>query len=601
MLADPYGQVEMRASTGGVTPIGTGALPAPSVLDAGAIGETSEGRLVRVIGTITASASRSTSNDLAFSITGGDGATLKVMADASAGIDPSILRKGVVATFTGVSGQRATHKGAHDGYRLWLRDRADVVITSQPSPSPSPTGKPTPTPKGGSTPKPSTGPSKPAAISIRSALLRDGQRVTVEGVLTIGTGLLDASGRRTIIEDATAAIELYLAAPDAAMRLGTRVRVTGTVGKAWGALRLRADETHVLGSRQPTVHALRTSPTAAVEWRLIKLEGTVADVHRNGDRWSAELQIAGGAKVPVSGLAGSGIPSTAMIEGRTASVVGIVKRPYPTATDRRFALVPRRTADVVLGKPVATPGAGTGTGASLTGGTGAGTTSATGAPIPGNSGSTTSATTPAVDDVDLRDIAAHLGHRVRVGGLVTVVGAGGVRLDDGTSGALLVLEGDATDLLTVLEPGDALNATGTPDQRDETVLVVADAADIELVGDLGADPGSTDGVGLAAAVVEGTPAATPEPAKSAEASTPATSPIAVGAVILALLIVTAATAPLLARRRRRRRALRARIATRLEALRRAPAAASGGHDQAMNAPIGAQSGPELGGNVPGTA
>ena len=443
------------------------------------------------------------------------------MAVASAGTDPSILRKGVVATFTGVSGQRATHKGAHDGYRLWLRDRADVVIASQPSPSPSPIGKPTPTPKGGSTQKPSTAPSKPAAISIRSALLRDGQRVTVEGVLTIGTGLLDASGRRAIIEDGTAAIELYLAAPDPAMRLGTRVRVTGTVGKAWGAPRLRADETQVLGSRQPTVHALRTAPTAAAEWRLVKLEGTVADVHRNGDRWSGELQIAGGAKVPVSGLAGSGIPSTAMIEGRTASVVGIVKRPYPTATDRRFALVPRRTADIALGKPVATPGAGTGTGASLSGATGAGTTAATGAPIPGASGSTTSAAMAAVDDVDLRDIAAHVGQRVRVGGLVTDVGADGVRLDDGTSGALLVLEGDATDLLTVLEPGDALNATGTPDQRDETVLVVADAADIELVGDLGADPASTDGVGLAAAVVESNPATTAEPAMSADPSTPA--------------------------------------------------------------------------------
>ncbi len=487
VLADPYGQIELRASTGGVTTIGTGVLPAPIEVDAGAIGEASEGRLVRVAGTISASASRSTSNDLAFSISGTDGATLKVLADASAGIDPSVLRKGVVATFTGVSGQRATHKGVHDGYRLWLRDRADIVITSQPSPSPSPTRKPSPTPKGGSTPKPSTGPSKPAALSIRSALLRDGQRVTVEGVLTVGTGLLDASGRRAIIEDGTAAIELYLAAPDAAMRLGTRVRVTGTVGKAWGAPRLRADETHVLGSRQPTVHALRTAPTAAVEWRLVKLEGTVADVHRNGDRWSAELQIAGGAKVPVSGLAGSGIPSTSMIEGRTASVIGIVKRPYPTATDRRFALVPRRTTDIALGKAVVAPGTGTATGASLTGAAGAGTSASTGAPIADPSGSTTGGATTAVDDIDLRDIAAHLGKRVRVGGLVTDIGADGVRLDDGTSGALLVLEGDATDLLTVLEPGDALNATGTPDQRDETVLVVADAADIELVGDLGAD------------------------------------------------------------------------------------------------------------------
>ena len=92
-------------------------------------------------------------------------------------------------------------------------------------------------------------------------------------------------------------------------------------------------------------------------------------------------------------------------------------------------------------------------------------------------------------DVDLRDLAAHVGRRVRVGGLVTEVTTDGVRLDDGTASALIVLDGDAADARSVLEPGDALNATGTPEQRYELVLVVAAAADIELVGDLGAaDP-----------------------------------------------------------------------------------------------------------------
>ena len=163
MLADPYGQLEMRPAKGGVTVLGTAAMPdsggrstpAPSVKRPKGASSASAARS-------RAAATRSTSGDLAFSITGADGATLKVLADASAGIDASILRKGVVATFTGVAGQRATRKGALDGYRLWLRDRADLVITAQPSPTPSPTPKPTPTPKGGPTPKPSTGPSKPA-------------------------------------------------------------------------------------------------------------------------------------------------------------------------------------------------------------------------------------------------------------------------------------------------------------------------------------------------------------------------------------------------------------------------------------------------------
>jgi uncharacterized protein YdeI (BOF family) len=587
VLADPYGQIEIRPPKGALTVVGTGALPSPSALAAAAVGESSEGRLVRVAGTVAAAATKSTSNDITFTITGSDGATLKILADASAGIDPSTLRKGVVATFTGISGQRATRKGALDGYRVWLRDRADVNVTAQPTPTSKPSAKPSA--------KPGAGPSAPGVISVKVALLRGGQRVTVEGVLDSGTGLLDASGRRSIVEDGTAAIEVYLAAPDTAMRLGTRVRVTGTVGKAWGAPRLKVEAAHVLGSLQPTASVVHTAPTAAVEWRLVKLQGTVVDVHRNGDRWSAELQIGGGAKVPVSGLAGSGIASTALVEGREATITGIVKRPYPTATDRRFALVPRRVADIVLGKPVPTPGASTSPLA------GSGTTSATstGVPIPGTSGF---GVVEAVADVDLRDIGAHLGQRVRVGGLVTGVGPDGVRLDDGTSGALLVLEGDAADLLTALEPGDALNATGTPDQRDETVLLVAGAADVELVGDLGGtESGAPDQIGLAAIVETGTPNAAAQPVTSPAASRAGTDPITVGIAIVVVTLTLVATAALAARRQRTRRRLRTRIAARLEALRRTAGPAATGAERAPQPPIGAGSGAELDANVRGPA
>ena len=556
VLADPYGQIELRASTGGVTTIGTGVLPAPTEVDAGAIGEASEGRLVRVAGTISASVSRSTSNDLAFSITGTDGATLKVLADASAGIDPR-------------SCARASSPRSRACPASARRTRAPTMAIgcgSATAPTSSsrrsrrrprrPPGNRAATPKGGSTPKPST-----RAVEARRRL--HPQRAAPRRAAGDGRGRAhDRDGAPRCQRPARD--HRGWARPRSSstwpLRMPRCVSGRGCASPGpWGrrgARRGSARTRHTCSAPgSPPCTRLRTAPTAAVEWRLVKLEGTVADVHRNGDRWSAELQIAGGAKVPVSGLAGSGIASTAMIEGRTASVIGIVKRPYPTATDRRFALVPRRTTDIALGKAVAAPATGTGTGASLTGAAGAGTSASTGAPIAGPSGSTTGGATTAVDDIDLRDIAAHLGKRVRVGGLVTDVGADGVRLDDGTSGALIVLEGDATDLLTVLEPGDALNATGTPDQRDETVLVVADAADIELVGDLGvADPASTDGVGLAAAVVEGTPTVTAEPGTLADASTPATAPIAVGAAILALLVVTAAAAPLLARRQRRRRA-----------------------------------------------
>ena len=43
------------------------------------------------------------------------------------------------------------------------------------------------------------------------------------------------------------------------------------------------------------------------------------------------------------------LASTALVEGRSATIVGIAKRPYPTATDHRFGLVPRTAADLAVG------------------------------------------------------------------------------------------------------------------------------------------------------------------------------------------------------------------------------------------------------------
>ncbi len=336
------------------------------------------------------------------------------------------------------------------------------------------------------------------------------------------------------------------------MRLGTRVRVTGTVGEAWGAPRLRADETRVQGSRQPAVHGLRSAPTAAVEWRLVRVAGTIVEVHRSGDRWTAELQIHGG-RVPIGGLAGSGIASTDLAVGRTATIIGIVKRPYPTATDRRFAVVPRRRADVVLGKAVPTAGASSSPGA----GAAAGADGTGGSPAPGGAMATGGAVEAPATDIDLRDLGAHAGERVRVGGLVAAIEADGIRLDDGTAEALIILGGDAAGLAGSLQVGDALNATGTPEVRDEPVLVVDDASGIELVGDLGApDPPDAGPSAEAASIANGDmPSAAP--VRAAFASGPGLDSMSTGLGTL-VLVGFASVAATLARRERGRRRVRAR-------------------------------------------
>jgi hypothetical protein len=452
---------------GGLSLLGTASLPAPIVIDARGAGEASEGRLATIMGTITASAAKATSGDLAFTIEGRDGVALRIVGDASAGLDASALKKGAEVTLTGIVGQRASRKGALDGYRLWVRDRSDVIIRSAAA---------TAAPRSTSTPRPGSAATSPRR-AIAAAVKRQGDRVTIDGVITVERSLLDSSGRRTIVEDTSGAIELYLAEADTAIATGVRVRATGTVGTAWNAPRLRVDAITVLGRATPVVHELRGVPTASGEWRLVRLRGTLDEVHKDGDAWTAEL-VSGSRRVPVRGVDGSGIAAPTAAEGRQATIVGIVKRAFPTATDQRFAVLPRRPADVALGAAMPSSSAPP----SPSGGQ-----SATGAPIPSSAGSLR-AEAASVRDVAIVDLAAHLGEPVRIGGRVTVAEAEGVLIDDGTASATIVPEGAAADLATLFQPGDALNASGVPEARDGAiVLVVADPADIVLLGDLGGE------------------------------------------------------------------------------------------------------------------
>ncbi len=384
---------------------------------------------------------------------------------------------------------------------------------------------------------------------IATARVRDGATVTVEGTVIASRSLLDASGRRTVLEDASAAIELYLAAPDAAVRPGVRLRVTGVIGRAWGAPRLRASSVTVLGTATPRVIDLRVAPGPATEWHLARLSGTISSIHRTGSRWVAELDT-GFATVPLIGLDGAGIPATGLDVGRRATVTGIVRRPYPTAADRRYQLVPRQPADLELGAaPTATGSSGPGSGAGAPG--------ATGDPShPGASNS--AAATPA----DLRDLPSLVGQRVHVGGLVGTLEADGFQLDDGTASARVVLTGDAADLIAVVGPGDALNADGTVELRDEVVLVVSDPAALVLVGALGGVDATSSVAPAVAAGLVVLDSAAPGLRIGGEPPTDPTGAVALS-IIVAGTAVGVGIAAYAARRRRDRRRLRARILERV--------------------------------------
>lgn len=552
-LAAPYGQLEIKPTTGGIVVIGIGAMPGVLPVGPGGLDESLEGRLVAAGGILTAKPKRSSGGDLTIILERGGSSPVRLIADGSSLIAPASFIVGSSYQVVGVVGQRASRKDASDGYRICLRDPADLVA-------------------GGSAAQPSSTAGVPAAsgtmadpaaptVTIARALGLADATVAIEAVVTAPANLLDTSGRRIVVQDATAAIELLLPAGVSAPPVGTRIRADGRVGLAYGAPRFRAERLEPLAGglvSPPTV--LHAQPDVALEWRLVALTGRVEQVTKLGDRWRAELAI-GTRRVPIVGQPGSGIASGTLIEGRVATVVGIVRRPYPTATDPRFAILPRSAADLRLEggavtRLTAPTGATAGTGGRTTGGAG----TAVGGPVP-----------PAgAADADLVELATLIGRMVRVGGLVADLLPDGVMLDDGTTVGRIVLRGGALDLLPLLEPEDAINATGRVDVVDGVpALVVDNAAGLSQAGDPQA-PALDSSAGFAGSSSD--PAGPP-----AEASLAAGPPFSGGAVGFATLIVLsmASLAATLSRRWYLRRRLAARIAVRLAGLETRPAPPAG--------------------------
>ncbi len=185
------------------------------------------------------------------------------------------------------------------------------------------------------------------------------------------------------------------------------------------------------------------------------MSGRIEVVRKLGDRWRAELSV-GASRVIVLGRSGARIPESSLLKGHQATVVGIVQRPYPTATDRRYVVLPRQPSDLRVAPTAAGgPGARGGPAGAHGGGPGsiAGGATATHASASG-------AALTATPDADLSDLAGLVGTTVRVGGLVTDLQPGGFRLDDGTAIGTVVLRAAAADLLPLIESGDAVNVAG---------------------------------------------------------------------------------------------------------------------------------------------
>jgi hypothetical protein len=523
---------------------------------------------VTVEGIVKARPAKSTSGDFTFDVETARG-VVRVAADGSAGIPSTAFSAGDRLRLSGVAGQHASRKGALDGYRIWLRDPSDVVRLAGAAPSGSPASGPG---SGPSSSPSSSGAPAPAVISIAAAIRARSGAVRVEGTVIADATLLDTTGRRIVIQDRTAAIEVVLPATSGTTRIGIRLRVAGEIGRAYGAPRIRATlVTAIVGAGALTPIELRVAPGTAHEWRLVRVRGDVVDVRKLGDRWRAEVLVAG-QRIPVSGLTGARIPSTTLVEGHRATIVGIVRRPYPSATDRRFAIVPRNRADITLGSSSgggSTPSGGTG--GAVTGGTSAvGSTSAPNAG-PGTTGSTADAPL----DIDLAEIRDHVGTLVRVGGLVGEVRSDGFALDDGTALGRVVLIGAALAELPPIETGDALNAIGVVQAGGDpasagvagVVVAVSDPAGIVRVGDpIGEAPSGSPSDGPSVPI-DPTVADDPTMHRASGLLDANLPDVGIAGILLAALASLAVT---LLRRHRMRRRLAARVARRLSAIVPAP-------------------------------
>jgi hypothetical protein len=435
------------------------------------------------------------------------------MADASSGLAPASLQAGQAYRLTGVAGQRSSRKGALDGYRIWLRDVLDLVPITAP---------------GGGT-------GNVVVRPLGSVATLDGATVVVEGRVTAPATLLDATGRRVVIQDATGAVEVLLPLGAVAPPADTWVRVSGTIGRAYDAPRLRATQVDVVPVRSEITPAgLHGQPGATLEWRLAVATGTVVAVTRLGARWHAELDVQG-TRILVDGLPGAAIPSTAVVKGQRLTVLGIVRRPYPGATERRFSLVPRVPADLrTTAGAVRAPAQGDGTGLGP---------GSTGLPGGGSSWSYRPV------EMDLATIEEHAGAWVRIGGLVTARDGARLVLDDGTAMAPVRLAGEAAAYIGLVVAGDAVNVVGivVADPVEGWEVLVTSADGLVRVGALGQSvaigagsqsgqlpEGAAPGPGIAAIDGPSSPAASTGDRPAGTPVTPVTA-IILGLAPLALL------------------------------------------------------------------
>ncbi|MFO1540023.1 MAG: OB-fold nucleic acid binding domain-containing protein, partial [Chloroflexota bacterium] len=345
----------------------------------------------------------------------------------------------------------------------------------------------------------------------------------IEGVVVTPSGLIDGDGRRIVVADADGAILVRLPVGVPAPSVGTRIRAVGEVATWYDAPQLALSAAPAALGRGPVVPVVvRRAPGASLEWRLVRVSVRIEDVARDGDAWRAEASLGAGGALPIAGLAGAGIAPDTLVAGATATVTGIVRRAWPTASDRRFMLVPRGPADLAVTLPPAasggdapppdgsaaddpaTPGAFAGPG-----GTGPGTDAPSGT-APGS-----------LPAVALAELVAWPASEVRTGGVVEQAGSTAIALRDGEARAVVVLaDGAGGRTFAALDSGAVVNVQGRVRVTGAAPEIVADPAHIVVAPRLVAPDAAT----VAPDAAEARPVPSPSLVLPAATGVPADAP-----------------------------------------------------------------------------
>lgn len=357
VIDDRYAQRTLRADGADVVRLGTAADPPPIEVATGAVGESVEGRLIRIAGTIL-SAPTALSGGLAFDVDDGSG-PVRLLVGAATGIDVGAWAAGVAVDALGVAGQRDSSGTGSSGYRVQPRDTADILAAD---PGPSPTDAPSAT----STPEATPEPSQAAdVISVAAARqLSKGASAVVRGVVTLAPGLVDPT--TAVLQDTTGAIVLRVGDEAGPVTRGTRVEVRGVRSTLSGmeTLRVSTPPAPLGEAPEPEPDLIRTGDAGeAHEATLVVLRGGLVAAPRRSSAGTVTFEIDDGSgSLRVSIGSSAGIDAAELVTGTWIEVRGVLGQETTGSLPLRgYRVWPRDGADLRVIAP-ATAGTASGGG-----------------------------------------------------------------------------------------------------------------------------------------------------------------------------------------------------------------------------------------------